>query len=435
MAHGNRTAGHPERSELEGFLLGKLDRTGRMAVLAHLVHGCDACQQTLAPLASFMWRPERSQPPREHSEAEYDAAIEKAFAALPAPAKQRPSKKRAPEAAELLSSAGHGEIAWALCESLLDESWEQRHHDPEAMVLLAAFAAMVAESIEPSTRGVAALADLQARAFADLGNARRVANDPVAADVDLLRARKRAERGTGDTMLLGRLLERTGALRIDQRRFDEAETLLEWALQVYETEGARHLTGKVLTQKAHLCLLTGKPEEAASLLMRALSFLDPVLEPSVLLVAVHNLLDCYVQCGRFREAWHLLWISRKLYAAYGGPVHQLRLLWIEGRVADGLGHAGRSERYFRQAQKGFLEMNLPYTAAVVATDLGILLLEKGRAAEARELIEETLETFNVLHIRREAVGAMILLSDAVQQETLSVAALRQLAAELQKIER
>jgi hypothetical protein len=155
----------------------------------------------------------------------------------------------------------------------------------------------------------------------------------------------------------------------------------------------------------------------------------------VLLVAIHNLLTCLVDCSRFREAWRLLWKTREIYTAYGGRFHQLKLSWIEGRVAAGLDYAGRAERSFQSAREGFLEMKLPYAAALVALDLGILLLEKGRAAEARELIEETLETFNVLHIPREAVGAMILLSDAVQQEQLSIAALRQLAAELQKIER
>jgi tetratricopeptide (TPR) repeat protein len=387
-----------------------------MAVLAHLVRGCAACQQVLAPLAGFMRRPERSQPPLGHSAVGYDAAIDRAFGAL-----------------GLLDFSGRGEIAWALCESLLEESWEQRHEDPEAMVLLAAFAAMVAESIIPGTRGAAALADLQARAFADLGNARRVANDPAAAEADLLRARRRAEHGTGDALLLGRLLELTAALRIDQRRFEEVETLLEWALQVYESQDAQHLTGKVLTQKAHLCLVSGDPEKATHLLVRALSLLDPLREPRVLFVAIHNLLTCLVDCSRFREAWDLLWKTRKLYAEYGGHFHNLS--WFEGRVAAGLGYTGRAERSFRSAREGFLAMKLPYAAALVALDLAILLLEKGRAAEARELVEETLETFNVLRIPREAVGAIILLNDAVQQEQLTIAALRQLAAELQKIER
>lgn len=435
MAHGNRKAGHPGKSELEGFLLGKLDRAGRMAVLAHLVHGCADCQQKLAPLASFMWRPERSQPPEGHFDAEYDAAIEKTFAALTPAAKRRFAGKWVPDDSGLLSSAGHGEIAWALCESLLEDSWEQRHEDPEAAVLLAAIAATVAESIDPGTRGVAALADLQARALADLGNARRVANDFVMAEAALLRARRRAEQGTGDPLLLGRLLEMTAALRISQRSFEEAETLLEWALQVYESQDAQHLTGKVLTQKAHLFLVAGQPAEAAGLLVRALALLDPEREPRVLFVAVHNLLDSYAQCGRFRDAWRLLWKTRELYAAYGGRFHRLKLSWIEGRVAAGLDYAGRAERCFQRAREGFLGMKLPYAAALVALDLGILLLEKGRAAEARELIEETLETFNVLRIPREAVGAIILLNDAVHQEQLSIAALRQLAAELQKIER
>ena len=391
MAHENQTAWHPARSVLEAFLLDKLDNAGRLAVLGHLVDGCAACQRRVA--------------------GRYGTA----------PAEPPSSSK--------------GKTAWALCEPLLEESRKRLHDDPEAAVLLAGIAAAVAESISPATRGASALADLQARTLADLGNARRVMNDFAMGETDLLRARRRAELGTYDPLLLGGLIEMTAALRISQRRLDEAETLLEWALYVYEVKGAQHLAGRVLTQEAHLFLVAGQPAKAADLLMRALFLLEPAREPRVLLVAVHNLLDSFVQCGRFREAWQLLWKTRELYAAHGGRFYQFKLSWFEGRVAAGLDYAGRAERCFLRARKGFLEMKLPYAAALVAFDLGILLLEKGRAAEARELIEETLETFDVLRIRREAVGAMILLNDVVQQETLSVAVLRQLAAELQKIER
>lgn len=434
MPHGTQQEWHPTLSQLEAFLLGKLDREGNKVVLAHLIRGCADCQQALAPLAQLMWYPDDAEPPLRHSAANYDDAIDRAFARLEPAAKRRLAGKWAPDTPSLLRSSGQGEIAWALCESLLEASWERRHEDHEAMVLLAAFAAMVAEAIDPATRGAAALADLQARALGELGNARRVANDPVKAEADLLRARKRAERGTGDALLLGRLLEFTAALRIDQRRFEEAELLLEWALQVYESQDS-HLTGKVLTQKAHLCLVAARPEDAAGLLVRALSLLDSVREPRVAFITLHNLLDCYVQCGRFQEAWQLLWKTRKLYVPFGGRFHQLKLAWIEGRAAAGLGHTPFAERCFRKAREGFLAMNLPYPAALAALELGVLLLEKKRTREARELMEDTLDTFNALHVPREAIGAMILLNEAVQQEHLTIATLRQIAAELQKAER
>jgi tetratricopeptide (TPR) repeat protein len=393
MAHGNRTAAHPEPAELEDFLLGKLDNAGRLAVLDHLVgDDCADCQRRIA--------------------GRYGKA--------PAEPWDYPSRP--------------GETVWALCEPLLAESWEQLHEDPEAAVHLAAVAAMAAQSISPATRGGAALADLQARTLAELGNARRAMHDLAMAETDLLRARRRADEGTGDPLLLGRLIELTAALRISQRRFDEAGTLLEWALQVYESQDARHPVGKVLAQTAHLSLAAGRPAEAAGLLARALSLLDPSREPRALLAAVHDLLDSYAQYDRFREAWSLLWKTRGLYAAHGGRCHQLKLSWIEGRVAAGLGYAGRAEGCLRSAREGFLEMKLPYAAAQVALDLGILWLEKGRAAEARELIAETLETFNLLRLRREAVPAMILLSGAAQDRQLSLLYLRSLRSELRKIE-
>ena len=394
MADGNRTAVHPEPAELEDFLLGKLDNAGRLAVLDHLVgDDCADCQRRIA--------------------GRYGTAP-----AEPWDYPRRP-----------------GETAWALCEPLLAGSREQLHEDPEAAVHLAAVAAMAAHSISPTTRGGAALADLQARTLAELGNARRAMQDLAMAETDLLRARRRADEGTGDPLLLGRLIELTAALRISQDCFDEAGTLLEWALQVYESQDARHPAGKVLAQKAHLSLAAGLPAEAAGLLDRALSLLDPSREPRALLGAVHTLLDSFARCGRFRHAWRLLWKTRELYAAYSGRFHRLKLSWIEGRVAAGLGYAGRAERCYRAACAGFLAMKLPYAAALAATDLSLLLLEKGRAAEAREIIGETFETFNLLHLRREAVPAMILLTDAAQNRHLTPAALRGLASELRKIER
>ena len=78
---------------------------------------------------------------------------------------------------------------------------------------------------------------------------------------------------------------------------------------------------------------------------------------------------------------------------------QVKLLWLDGRIAAGLGHPGRAERCFLEVRKAFLARKLPYTAAVAALDLAILWLERGHTAQARALVAETLETFGLLGIR------------------------------------
>lgn len=328
-----------------------------------------------------------------------------------------------------------GEVAWARCEALLEASWNLRHEDPEGMIFLAAMAVNDAESIDPRTRGPAALADLQARAFAELGNARRVANDPLTAEADLLRARQRADLGTEDPLLLARLMDLTGSLRVAQRRFEEALQLLAWAFALYRDAGENHLAGKVLVTRALALGYEGDSPGAVSLLSAALPLLDAARDPRAAFSCIHSLIWFEAECGNFTSAWRLLWAARKLYPAYGGPRYALKLFWLEGRVAAGQQHTGRAERCFRKAREGFLAMQLPYASALVAMDLGILLLEQGRTAEARALIEETLETFNILRIGREAAGAVILLTQAAQQDQLTVAVLRQAAAEFQKAER
>ncbi|MGH2669131.1 MAG: hypothetical protein ACRDH5_08465, partial [bacterium] len=102
--------------------------------------------------------------------------------------------------------------------------------------------------------------------------------------------------------------------------------------------------------------------------------------------------------------------------------------------ARGLGHLGRAERSFRQAREELLASKLPYTAAIVSIELAILLLERGRAGEARGVIEEAIETFDLLHIKREAAGALILLAEALRQDALTIAVLQRAAADLKKVE-
>ncbi|MFL6293238.1 MAG: hypothetical protein ACJ759_20275, partial [Thermoanaerobaculia bacterium] len=90
---------------------------------------------------------------------------------------------------------------WERCEAALAKSSELRFSDPDGMLTTASLAVSLAGRIAPGFRDSRALADLQARAWADQGNARRVVGDLAEADADLARALDRSSQGSGDPRL------------------------------------------------------------------------------------------------------------------------------------------------------------------------------------------------------------------------------------------
>lgn len=439
MPASANAADHPTHEQLNGFVLGRLDPSGTRFVVGHLA-GCEACREAIAPLARFLTGPERAARHASGSSgSQYEILVGRFAAALRCELKKLRPAQPLPTVDELLAQIFCttrllGEEAWAECEALLAESWALRYDDPQEMLALATMAVALSQVIDPGIRGPQVLADLQVRALAAVGNARRVANEPHAAERDLRRALERFDQGTGDRLLLARLMSFTASVFQDQRRFGEAEALLSLAFSVYEETGEKHLAGSTLWKKGIVVGYAGDSRRALRLVEMALTRLDATVEPGAALHALHSLIWFLVECGRLQEASDVAWSARGLYAERGGDILDIKVVWLNGRIAAGLGHPGRAEICFREARGAFLDHHLPYDAAVVALDLAVLLLEGGRAAEARALVEETVNTFSILRIPRETSAALILLSAAVQQDRLTITVLRTAAAELQRVQ-
>ncbi|HEX5759117.1 MAG TPA: tetratricopeptide repeat protein [Thermoanaerobaculia bacterium] len=439
--------GHPSREELNAFLLGGLERSPRLAVLRHLIQDCATCREVMAPLAEAMFYPWRLPADLPESGAEKcDFVIRRTIAEFCRRVREQEQGKEMPVPAPLPSVEQllaevvppqplRGEETWASCEALLAESWELRREDPEGMIGLAMAAVLVAESIDPATRGPQALADLQCRALAALANARRAADEPWLAASDFASALQSFDRGSGEPLLLARLMDLTVSLFREHQRFQDAESLSRWAFGLYLRHGENHAAGRLLVKRAWVTLAEGKPQDGLELAHRSLELIDLAREPHLTLAALHNFACAYADCGKFEEADRVLWQARPLYAAEGGPLDRLRLVWLEGRIAAGRGRHGRAERSFRQARDGFLAHKLFYTAAVAALDLGVLLLQRGRTAEARALVLETVDTFTFYQIEREANMALLLLTEAARQDRLTITILKSAAADLAKIQK
>jgi len=308
-----------------------------------------------------------------------------------------------------------------LCELILHESHEAGFKDPAQSTRLARLALTMAECLTPeSCGGAEALNGLHARALAQLGNAHRINSDHLAAEQSLAEAKKRCEQGRIDLLDSARVLDLEASLRRDQRRFGEASLLLDQVIRIYRRLGQRSLLGRALKQKAMACGEVGDLEGEMAYLRRALKLLDPQEEPRTFLAARHNLITALNQSGRSREAFSLLFHTRPLYLKMGDRMNLLRMRWLEGLVARGLGRVEQALAAFREVREAFLDMGLDYDAALASLDLAGVLVQQARGADIRGLAEEMLTVFSARDIHREAMAALHFFCQAARVEKAGI---------------
>ncbi|HSG38442.1 MAG TPA: hypothetical protein VLE27_02295, partial [Thermoanaerobaculia bacterium] len=201
---------HPAPAELEGFVWNRLPSERVRTVVAHLVQGCAPCRAILVQqfrgLIGDGDPPEGALSPQE--DTAYEMALDRAFAAV-FRREREVSEARKQEALSLLtdpSLEGLPEVpahlqGAPLFEALLERSWSLRHESPEQMVRLADWARLLSEQLKPEELGECQVADCQCRAWMELGNAHRVADNLEAAEKALGRATELFLEGTRDELL------------------------------------------------------------------------------------------------------------------------------------------------------------------------------------------------------------------------------------------
>lgn len=301
---------------------------------------------------------------------------------------------------------------WGVYERLVESSRERSFQDPREAEALAELARELSEQLDAGYYGPHRIEDLRARAWAYAGNARRVGGDLAAAGEAFNRAFEHLARGTREPLERAILLDLRASLLRAERRFDEALKLLEEALAIFLAAGDQHRAGRALVSLDNVLHHAGRPEEGIPLLYRALELIDPDQEPRLLLCAWHNLIDDLAEAGRFMEAQKLLRRAEPVYRRSPEPWSETRRLWVEGKIARGLGQPQRAETLLRAARDGFLKLDLPYDLALVSLELALLCAEQGRAAEVRRIAAEMLPLFASRQIHREALAALRLWQEA-----------------------
>jgi tetratricopeptide (TPR) repeat protein len=461
---------HPTPDDLEGFLLGTLSPRENRAVLLHLSAGCERCQLEIGPLAAGLagrrddgeaapGSPRGAGPqgePEPGLAASYDAALSRAFEEVGRRADTLANERRTARPVVEALLAGSRTLAtladeeWeriqgiSLCDALLALTRSLRHRDPAGMVRHAYLALLAARALDPARYGRDATIDLQARALAELANAYRVADALDESEAVMAQAVELSREGSGDPLLLARIAELLASLASHRRRFGEALELLDEVTALYRACGDRHQVGRALIKKGIYTGYGNQPQEAIRLLGEGLALIEPEREPLLALSAVHDRIWLLVDCGRCREARRRLFESRALYErAPEDCLIQLKLRWLEGRIAASIGASGgadapaeltRAERAFAEVRQGLRAAGLGYHEALVSLDLGAVWLRQGRTAETRGLVAQAIEVFRALQIGREGHAALLLLHDALERDGAALGLLQSVADFLKRLE-
>lgn len=319
-----------------------------------------------------------------------------------------------------------------LCDRLEAESREAWACDPAQAVELADLAVGVAERLDVRHYGEGLVADARALAWAYLGNACRIASDLQRAETALDRAEDVCRLFPVDFLTEAEVLGFRASLWNSLGRFAEAGRILDRVLRLYREAGDRHLQGRTLILKGMVVGNGGKCREAIGLLRRGLARIDPETEPCLLLSARHNLIWFLNDDGSHEEALAALEQSRSIYLEVGGPLHQVRLRWLEGRIALGLGRLGEAGGALRLARDAFMEQGICFDAALVSLDLAMVHFRRGDAAEVKRLAAEIIPILQECRVHPETIAALLLFREAAESERITAALLDRMAGYLRR---
>lgn len=288
-----------------------------------------------------------------------------------------------------------------LVRLLVDESRKRVYESREEAFQLAALARLVVHRNPRMPQSF----DLIALTTAHMANASRAGGNLREAEDHFGHARYVVtHHEVIDTEILAQVDHLEGSLRMDQRQFDRAEELLIRAAMFYRVSGDKVGTARVLITLGALCFFRGDTAPAIEATTAALEGLRDSYEPRLYLCARYNLARYLTEDGQYFEASDMLVVDEDLYREFPEPWTQLRLGWLRGKIAAGLGQNGEAERIFLEVRNGFIAQGISYDAAMVSKeDLAELYLREGRVKDMERLTEEIHSIFQAqgVHWKRQ----------------------------------
>lgn len=325
-------------------------------------------------------------------------------------------KREKPEHRPVLVEEDKRFRSWGLSALVTQESLAAAPNQPKEALELANLAVRIAE-LAPGTQ--AWRWRLQGHAGAALTNAYRVCSDLPAARKARARARKLWDDGEpGDPGLLNEAVLPwvEAALYRDDRELPEALKKVDEALALDNGE----LRGKILLTKASVHHFLDEPEASIQAVLEAAPLLDAEREPRLAWCVSYDLVVNLIDVGRPEDARLELPQVRRLAERLGGERDLERVVWLESKVAAGLGDFVSARSGFEQVRRTFQKPELSYDFALVSVDLSLVLLEQGETRTVRAIADEMLVIFRTQQVHQEALKAIRIFCEAAGREAATV---------------
>ncbi len=400
-------AWHVSEELLRGFIAGASSKEEGQRIVRHLVRGCERCARMMAST----WLGEGAE------EADYEAAFAEAFKFATEMEEQLAIERLRGwaqwSALEPLFPAARIAVVrsqpayhtFGLYERLLEAAQWYSRRDPAEAADIAMLALVVAEHI-PTLEG-AARADLRATTWAHVANMRRLASDFEGAREAINGAwRIFEEEGSGDPSDRALIISLEASYLDDVGEFEVAESHLETALNLYKSLGDLHLQGRTLIQMGDI-IGHVDPARGIRRIMRGLELITPAKEPRLELCAKHDLAWYTCELGRPDEALAFLDRARPLYALHQDSYTQLRLHWLEGKIAFARGEVDEAQNVFARLWDEFHARDLHQEMVLVAIDFAEVLAMKGEIEGAATLVREVHTIMANWKLHRYALAAWL----------------------------
>ena len=298
---------------------------------------------------------------------------------------------------------------WSLCERVCLASAREASRKVER----AAAWARLAQEIAARVQGPEIWRSrIQGYAAAHAANVLRVSGELKAADAAFEEAKRLWSSGSDPERVLdpGKLLDLEASLRRDQRRLDEALALLDEAVAV------GRCPERALIKKGFTLEVMGQYERAVDTLLQALPLIDSLSDPRLENLLNFNLAVNFCHVGRFKDAAELVPLMRGLAAELGDEIDLIRMDWLDGRIAAGLGRSFEARRLLSEARREFGQRGMEADAALALLEEAALLLDAGRTAEVKVLARELTRVLESKGVHREALAALRLFYEAAERE-------------------
>jgi tetratricopeptide (TPR) repeat protein len=314
----------------------------------------------------------------------------------------------------------------AVCRALLDRSHMIRYSDPFEMARIALLGVLSAERCSPPD------SQLLAEAWTQFASGLMVRGALRSADKAFSKAAEFVLRASIAAKL--RWAECLASLRLRQARLEEARDLIDEVLRYRAYCGEAHAYASALCQSAIIFSDAGDFVSALAETNDALELIDGAADPQLLLVARQNGARFLIDMGQPEAGFATLQATDPLFRQAADPMMLLRRRWVYAQAAAAFGTAEMdlfAEREFRSAADEAISRGLPYEAASILLELGILLAIRRRYMLLPGIVDEIIPLFDAMGIGSRASLARMLRSAATDHH-LAAELLRDVASRLRR---